>query len=74
MDWLAEILMDNYKERFPDDSGYQGKKRAELEGLDRLGAMRAISGLDDAGRALLCKRLKIERVDLESFLRVLRVL
>lgn len=38
------------------------------------GAMRAINGLDDAGRALLCKQLKIERTDLEAFLRVLRSL
>lgn len=73
MDWLADILLDNYRQRF-NDPGYVVGKQKDLEDLDRLGAMRAIGGLDDAGRAMLCQKLKIERTDLEAFLRVLREL
>ncbi len=73
MDWLAELIADNYATRISDPS-YISQKRESLAKLDRLGAMRAIASLDDAGRAMMCKQLGIERLDLEAFLRVLKAL
>lgn len=72
MDWLAEVLLSNYQSRFPQDLPYIAGKKAEFAQLDRLGAMRAISSLDDRGRENLCETLGIQRPQLENFLVVLR--
>lgn len=70
MDYLAQKILDVLENNI-NDPAYIADKRQDFEGLDRLGAARKISNLDQENKADLAAVLGVSLQDLDTFIRVL---
>lgn len=71
MHYLAQVILENYQMRFPDDESYTASVEKKLSRYTGMECIKELFNLDAAGQELFAKQIKVNDEDFARFMAVL---